>query len=152
MWAFFVKKQRTRLINGGDPGPTPINLGGNCTCLRQAAIHRIPPYGEGNSGTRTMIETDWFQASWICVLVRQFILHQIANLMKDSSSQQVLKYNEGLNSCLNIIFAMLSKGKGIPVFHSLCSSVLQANHAISMPKHTADKPTVLQSWKSKFLS
>lgn len=59
--------------------------------------------------------------------------------MKDPSSQQVLKYNEGLNSCLNIIFAMLPKGKGVHIFHSLCSNVLQVNHTISMPKHTADK-------------
>lgn len=72
--------------------------------------------------------------------------------MKDPSSQQVLKYNEALNSCLNIIFAMLPKGKGVRVFHSLCSSVLQVNHTISMPKRTDDKPTALPSWKSKLLS
>ena len=62
-----------RLINSGDVGPTPVNLGGNCTCLHQAAIHRASPYREGNSGLRTMIATDCFPASWICVLVRQFI-------------------------------------------------------------------------------
>lgn len=65
--------------------------------------------------------------------------------MKGPSSQQVLKYNKGLNSCLNVIFAMLPKGNGVHVFHSLWSSVLQVNHTISMPKHTADKATVLQN-------
>lgn len=47
---------------------------------------------------------------------------------------------------------MLPKGKGVRVCRSLCSGVLRANHPISMPKHTADKPTVLQSSKSEFPS
>lgn len=55
--------------------------------------------------------------------------------MKDPSSQQIWKYNEGLNSCLNIVFAMLPKGKGDCVFHSFCSSVLQVNYTIPMPRH-----------------
>lgn len=72
--------------------------------------------------------------------------------MKDSSSLQVLKYNEGLKSSLDITSAMLPERKGVRVCHDLGSGVLQVHHPISMPKHTADKPTVPQSSKSEFPS
>lgn len=107
---------------------------------------------KGIQGQGPWLRLICFPASWINVWVRQFILHYIANLMKDPSSLQLLKYNEGLSSCLDIAFAMLPKGKGISVSLGLGSGVLQVNHAIPMPKHTADKPSVLQSSKSEFPS
>lgn len=107
---------------------------------------------KGIQGQGPWLRLICFPASWIHVWVRQFILHYTANLMKDPSSLQVLKYNEGPQSCLDITFAMLPQGKGTRVFHVLGSGVLQVNHPISMPKYTVDKPTVLQSSKSEFPS
>lgn len=105
---------------------------------------------KGIQGQGPWLRLICFPASWIHVWVRQFILHYIANLMKDPSSLQVLKSNEGPQSCLDITFAMLPQGKGICVSHGLGSGVSQVNHPISMPKYTADKPTALQSSKSEF--
>lgn len=131
-------------------GPTPISLGGKCTCLHQAAIQGVSlPHLYRKSRMRIMIETDCYSALWICVLVRQFIPHWTANLMKGPFPQQVLKYKEGLNICPNATSAMLPKGR-ISVFATVCAQVNPRSIiTTSTPKHTADKSTVLQHSKSK---